>query len=286
MVLVSPQIQTRANKILILFTDELFIDDINVKAVILAGGLGTRISEETQSKPKPMIEIGGMPIIWHIMKTYSHYGVNDFVICLGYKGYVIKEYFANYFLHSSDVTFHMAEDRVEILEHRAEPWKVTLIDTGLETMTGGRLKKVADHVKGETFCFTYGDGVADINIKSLLEAHKSSGKQATVTAVSPPGRFGALTLDNNQSVLGFTEKPLGDGDLINGGYFVLEPNVLELIEGDATSWEIEPMQALVESNELNAYQHSGFWQPVDTLREKNHLEALCKDNKADWMVWL
>ena len=258
-----------------------------MKAIILAGGLGTRISEETQSKPKPMIEIGGKPILWHIMKTYSHYGINEFIICLGYKGYVIKEYFANYFLHSSDVTFHMSEDRVEILEQRTEPWKVTLVDTGMETMTGGRLKRVA-HLIGddEPFCFTYGDGVADVNIQALIDSHEKSGKLATVTAVSPPGRFGALKLNDEKSVTGFTEKPLGDGDFINGGYFVLDPGVLKFIEGDSTSWEIDPIQALVEQGELNAFEHNGFWQPVDTLREKNLLESLCRDGNASWMVWL
>lgn len=256
-----------------------------MKAVILAGGLGTRISEETQFKPKPMIEIGGKPLIWHIMKTYSYYGINEFIICLGYKGYAIKEYFANYFLHSSDVTFDMTKDSVEILEHRVEPWKVTLVDTGLETMTGGRLKRVAHLLDGKAFCFTYGDGVADINIKSLLESHSKSGKQATVTAVSPPGRFGALTVNDHNLVNNFTEKPLGDGDLINGGYFVLEPSVFDLIEGDQTLWEIDPMQKLVTLGQLNAYQHKGFWQPVDTLREKNYLENLCRHNKAEWIVW-
>lgn len=256
-----------------------------MKAVILAGGLGTRISEETQSKPKPMIEIGGKPILWHIMKTYSHYGINDFIICLGYKGYVIKEYFANYFLHSCDVTFHMDEDKVEILEQRTEPWKVTLVDTGSETMTGGRLKRIRHLLDDETFCFTYGDGVADVNIKLLLDSHRQSEKMATVTAVYPPGRFGALKIDDLQSVTGFTEKPLGDGDLINGGYFILEPNVIDFILSDSTLWEIEPMQMLVEKNQLNAYEHNGFWQPVDTLREKNYLEELHNAGRAKWVVW-
>lgn len=256
-----------------------------MKAIILAGGLGTRISEETQSKPKPMIEIGGKPLLWHIMKTYSHYGINEFIICLGYKGYVVKEYFANYFLHSSDVTFHMSEDRVEILEQRTEPWKVTLVDTGMETMTGGRLKRIGHLLDDEPFCFTYGDGVADIDIGALISAHKQSGKLATVTAVSPPGRFGALKFGTDNAVTGFTEKPLGDGDLINGGYFVLESSVLDLIDGDNTSWEIEPIQSLVKQGELNAFEHDGFWQPVDTLREKNLLDSLCRDGQARWMVW-
>ncbi|MEM7359285.1 MAG: glucose-1-phosphate cytidylyltransferase [Pseudomonadota bacterium] len=256
-----------------------------MKAVILAGGLGTRISEETQSKPKPMIEIGGKPILWHIMKTYSHYGIYDFVICLGYKGYAIKEYFANYFLHSSDVTFHMAEDRVEILAQRAEPWTVTLIDTGKETMTGGRLKRVAHLLKNDTFCVTYGDGVADIDINSLLRSHRDSGKLATVTAVSPPGRFGALKINNDNSVEEFTEKPHGDGDLINGGYFVMEPGVLDLISGDDSVLETGPMCELVVQNQLNAYPHDGFWQPVDTLREMNYLETLHQTGEAKWMVW-
>ncbi len=256
-----------------------------MKAIILAGGLGTRISEETQSKPKPMIGIGGQPLLWHIMKIYSHYGINDFIICLGYKGYVIKEYFANYFLHSSDVTFHMAEDRVEILEQRTEPWTVTLVDTGMETMTGGRLKRVAHLLDDEPFCFTYGDGVADIDIGQLIDSHQRSGKMATVTAVSPPGRFGALKYSEENTVTGFSEKPLGDGDFINGGYFVLHPDVMELIDNDSTSWELEPIQTLVEQGELNAFEHNGFWQPVDTLREKNLLERLYREGDASWMVW-
>ena len=256
-----------------------------MKAVILAGGLGTRISEETHSRPKPMIEIGGKPLLWHIMKIYSHYGINDFIICLGYRGFFIKEYFANYFLHSSDVRFHMAEDRMEILEQRAEPWTVTLVDTGLETMTGGRLKRIAHLLDDEAFCVTYGDGVADIHIPSLLASHKASNKLATVTAVAPPGRFGALSINGDSDVTAFTEKPLGDGDMINGGFFVVEPDVLDLIESDATVWEDQPMKALVANEQLNAYDHDGFWQPVDTLREKNYLEELYQNRKAPWMLW-
>jgi len=256
-----------------------------MKAVILAGGLGTRISEETQSKPKPMIEIGGKPILWHIMKTYSYYGINDFIICLGYKGYVIKEYFANYFLHSSDVRFYMSEDRVEILEQRTEPWIVTLVDTGQETMTGGRLKRISHLLDDQPFCFTYGDGVSNINIDLLIRSHFSSNKLATVTAVSPPGRFGALKVSEKNEVSAFIEKPVGDGDQINGGYFVLDPSVINFIEDDYTTWEAEPMQRLVMDRQLNAYEHTGFWQPVDTLREKNYLEELIIKDKAYWMVW-
>lgn len=255
-----------------------------MKAVILAGGLGTRISEETNSRPKPMIEIGGKPLLWHIMKIYSHYGINDFIICLGYRGYFIKEYFANYFLHSSDVRFHMAEDRIEILEQRVEPWTVTLVDTGLNTMTGGRLKRISHLIDDQAFCVTYGDGVADIDISKLLESHKSSGKLATVTAVSPPGRFGALSIQQS-AVTAFTEKPLGDGDMINGGFFVVEPEVLDLIESDSTVWENQPMKNLVAKEQLNAYEHNGFWQPVDTLREKRYLEELYQHKEAPWIVW-
>jgi glucose-1-phosphate cytidylyltransferase len=256
-----------------------------MKAVILAGGLGTRISEETNSRPKPMIEVGGKPLLWHIMKIYSHYGINDFIICLGYRGYFIKEYFANYFLHSSDVRFHMAEDRIEILEQRVEPWTVTLVDTGLDTMTGGRLKRISHLIDDQPFCVTYGDGVADINISKLLESHKSSGKLATVTAVSPPGRFGALSINEQSAVTAFTEKPLGDGDMINGGFFVIEPEVLSMIESDSTVWEHQPMNNLVAKEQLNAYEHDGFWQPVDTLREKRYLEELYQSKKAPWILW-
>jgi len=254
-------------------------------AVILAGGLGTRISEETHLKPKPMIEIGGKPILWHIMKLYSAHGVNDFVICCGYKGYVIKEYFANYFLHMSDVTFDMVHNRMEVHEQKAEPWRVTLVDTGDETLTGGRLKRVADYLKDEdAFCFTYGDGLADINLTAEIAFHKTHGKLATVTAVQPPGRYGALTIEGNR-VSGFTEKPRGDGGRINGGFFVLSPKVLTLIAGDETSWEAGPLEQLAVNSELMAFEHDGFWQPMDTLRDKNHLEALWQSGGAHWKQW-
>jgi glucose-1-phosphate cytidylyltransferase len=256
-----------------------------LKAVILAGGLGTRISEETHLKPKPMIEIGGKPILWHILKTYSAHGVNEFVVCCGYKGYVIKEYFANYFLHMSDVTFDMANNQMQVHERHAEPWKVTLVDTGEETMTAGRLRRVARYVEGdEAFCFTYGDGVADVDITRQIAFHREHGKLATVTAVQPPGRYGALTL-NGASVVGFTEKPRGDGALINGGFFVLSPRCIGLIDGDATAWEGEPLARLAHTGELMAFEHHGFWQPMDTLREKNLLEDLWSSGKAPWKVW-
>ncbi len=257
-----------------------------MKAVILAGGLGTRISEETESKPKPMIEIGGMPILWHILKMYSSHGINDFIICCGYKGYVIKEYFANYFLHQSDVTFDMAHNKMEVHHHYAEPWKVTLIDTGANTMTGGRLKCVAKYVKDEkAFCFTYGDGVSDIDIGASIAFHKSHGKQATLAAVYPPGRFGALDIDLDKSVRSFKEKPKGDGGLINGGFFVLSPKVIDLVKGDLTIWEKEPLEQLAIANELVAYEHHGFWQPMDTLRDRNYLEELWASGKAPWKNW-
>ncbi|KHA55666.1 glucose-1-phosphate cytidylyltransferase [Aeromonas hydrophila] len=256
-----------------------------MKAVILAGGLGTRLSEETVVKPKPMVEIGGKPILWHIMKMYSAHGINDFIICCGYKGYVIKEYFANYFLHMSDVTFHMAENRMEVHEKRAEPWNVTLVDTGDASMTGGRLKRVAEYVKDdEEFLFTYGDGVADVDIRASIDFHKSHGKLATLTATYPPGRFGALDIKNNQ-ILSFKEKPRGDGALINGGFFVLSPKVIDLIDNDATTWEQEPLMALAEQGQLMAYEHGGFWQPMDTLRDKHYLEELWQKGKAPWKVW-
>ena len=256
-----------------------------MKAVILAGGLGTRLSEETVSKPKPMVEIGGKPILWHIMKTYSHYGIHDFIICCGYKGYVIKEYFANYFLHQSDVTFNMKNNKMTVHEDRAEPWTVTLVDTGDNSMTGGRLKRVLPYIKDEeAFCFTYGDGVADINIKSLIEFHKSHGKQATLTATFPPGRFGALSIKDNQ-VQKFEEKPKGDGVLINGGYFVLSPKVIERIECDETIWEQEPLKNLASDGELMSFKHEGFWQPMDTLADKQRLNILFEKNKAPWKVW-
>ena len=256
-----------------------------MKAVILAGGLGTRLSEETVSKPKPMVEIGGKPILWHIMKTYSYYGINDFIICCGYKGYIIKEYFANYFLHQSDVTFNMKDNKMTVHEDRAEPWSVTLVDTGEKSMTGGRLKRVLPYVKDEeAFCFTYGDGVADINITELINFHKSHGKHATLTATFPPGRFGALRIEDNQ-VQKFEEKPKGDGALINGGYFVLSPKVIERIEGDDTIWEQEPLKSLVSDGELMSFKHDGFWQPMDTLRDKFKLNELLEQNKAPWKVW-
>jgi len=256
-----------------------------MKAVILAGGLGTRISEETHLKPKPMIEIGGKPILWHIMKTYSAHDVHDFVICCGYKGYLIKEYFANYFLHMSDVTFDIEHNAMEVHQRKAEPWRVTLVDTGEETQTGGRLKRVAEYVKDEkAFCFTYGDGVSDIDITREIAFHKQHGKLATVTAVQPPGRYGALQI-NGAEVAGFTEKPRGDGGLINGGFFVLSPQCLDLIAGDQCSWEAEPMTQLACESQLMAFKHDGFWQPMDTLREKNLLEDLWAAGKAPWKVW-
>lgn len=256
-----------------------------MKAIILAGGLGTRISEETSVRPKPMVEIGGKPILWHIMKTYSAHGVNDFIICCGYKGYVIKEYFANYFLHMSDVTFDMQSNKMEVHQHNAEPWRVTLVDTGDDTMTGGRLMRVADYVKDEkAFCFTYGDGVADIDIGALMAFHQQHGKRATITAVQPPGRYGALNMDGNV-VRGFIEKPQGDGGWINGGYFVLSPDCLDLVENDSTSWEGQPLASLALLGELMAFEHRGFWQPMDTLRDKNQLEELWQRGRAPWKVW-
>jgi len=256
-----------------------------MKAVILAGGLGTRISEETHLKPKPMIEVGGKPILWHILKMYSAHGVNEFVICCGYKGYVIKEYFANYFLHMSDVTFDMTNNHMEVLQQNAEPWKVTLVDTGDNTLTGGRLKRVEDYVKNEdSFCLTYGDGVSDVDIGASIKFHQQHGKLATVTAVHPPGRFGALERSGDQ-VTGFVEKPRGDGDLINGGFFILSPKCLELIEGDQSSWEGEPLTNLAKNNEMMSFEHQGFWQPMDTLRDKNFLEDLWTSGKAPWKVW-
>lgn len=256
-----------------------------MKAVILAGGLGTRISEETHLKPKPMIEIGGKPILWHIMKTYSAYGVNDFVICCGYKGYLIKEYFANYFLHMSDVTFDMANNQMKVHQQKAEPWKVTLVDTGEDTLTGGRLKRVTDYIQNEdAFCFTYGDGVSNVDIRTSIEFHRQHGKLATVTAVQPPGRYGALERSGDQ-VTGFTEKPRGDGGLINGGFFVLSPRCLDFIEGDHSSWEGAPLTRLAKMGEMMAYEHNGFWQPMDTLRDKNHLEELWASGKAPWKIW-
>lgn len=257
-----------------------------MKAIILAGGLGTRISEETDHKPKPMIEIGGKPILWHIMKMYSSHGVNDFIICCGYKGYVIKEYFANYFLHMSDVTFDMSENKMDVHQNNAESWRVTLVDTGEDTMTGGRLKRVKDYVKDEdVFCFTYGDGVSDVNITDLIKFHKENGKQATLTATRPPGRYGALKITSECRVESFQEKPDGDGSWINGGFFVLSPKVFDRIEKDSTSWEGEPLTHLAKDGELSAYKHQGFWQPMDTLREKNLLENLWNSGNAPWKTW-
>ncbi|UAJ10476.1 glucose-1-phosphate cytidylyltransferase [Polymorphobacter megasporae] len=256
-----------------------------MKAVILAGGLGTRISEETHLKPKPMVEIGVRPILWHIMKLYSHHGITDFVICCGYKGYVIKEYFANYFLHMSDVTIDMSTNEMTVHNRKADPWTVTLVDTGDETMTGGRLRRVAEHLKGESeFCFTYGDGVADIDITALIEFHRAHGKLATVTAVQPPGRYGALDMDGSE-VRGFVEKPRGDGGWINGGFFVLSPACIDYIDGDATTWEAEPLNRIAAAGQLQAYMHTGFWQPMDTLRDKNHLEQLWASGTAPWKCW-
>jgi glucose-1-phosphate cytidylyltransferase len=257
-----------------------------MKAVILAGGLGTRLSEETDLKPKPMVEIGGKPILWHIMKTYSAHGVNDFVICCGYKGYMIKEYFANYFLHQSDVTFCMKDNSMQVHQNNAEPWTVTLVDTGENTMTGGRLKRVKDYVKHEeAFCFTYGDGVGNVDITQLIQFHQAHGKQATLTATRPPGRYGALKFGPKNRVENFQEKPDGDGSWINGGFFVLSPKVLERIHQDTTTWEQEPLNGLAQDGELVAFMHDGFWQPMDTLREKNLLNELWDSGKAPWKVW-
>lgn len=256
-----------------------------MKAVILAGGLGTRLSEETSLRPKPMVEIGGKPILWHIMKMYSAHGINDFIICCGYKGYVIKEYFANYFLHMSDVTFNMRDNTMVVHDKRAEPWNVTLVDTGESSMTGGRLRRVADHVKNEeAFCFTYGDGVGDIDISATLAFHKEHGKAATLTATFPPGRFGALDIQLGQ-VMNFKEKPKGDGAMINGGFFVLSPQVLNYLVDDNTTWEQEPLMKLAAEGQLMAYEHAGFWQPMDTLRDKHLLEELWDSGKAPWKSW-
>ena len=256
-----------------------------MKVVLLAGGLGTRISEESHLKPKPMIEIGGRPILWHIMKLFSHYGFNDFVVCLGYKGYVVKEYFANYVLHNADLTVDLAKGAVEYHATNHEPWRVTLVDTGAETMTGGRLKRVAQYLNpDEPFFLTYGDGVADIDIGALLAFHQAHGKEATVSAVSPPGRFGALEIVEG-AVQRFIEKPPGDNGLINGGFFVLQPEVIDLIEDDTTSWELGPMQRLAQCGQLQAFEHTGFWQPMDTLREKNLLEELWHSGQAPWKTW-
>jgi glucose-1-phosphate cytidylyltransferase len=260
-----------------------------VKVVILAGGLGTRLSEETASRPKPMVNIGERPILWHIMKSYSHYGFNDFVVCLGYKGYVVKEYFANYFLHMSDVTFDMRDNSMRVHQHLAEPWRVTLVDTGADTQTGGRLKRVVEHIGDETFMATYGDGVADVDLGQLLEFHRAHGKLATVTAVQPLGRFGALQIDDADGALpavrGFQEKPQGDGAWVNGGFFVLEPSVLDRIAGDDTVFEAEPLESLASDDQLRAFRHRGFWQPMDALRDVRTLEALWDSGDAPWAVW-
>lgn len=255
-----------------------------MKCVILAGGLGTRISEETSSRPKPMVEIGGKPVLWHVMKIYSAHGIRDFIICTGYKGYIIKEYFANYFLHMSDVTFDMEKNSMEVHEKHAEPWRVTIVDTGDNTMTGGRLKRVANYIGNEAFCMTYGDGVGNVDIPASIASHKASGKKATVTAVQPPGRFGALHVQGDE-VKGFIEKPEGDGGWINGGFFVLEPAVLDYIKDDATTWEQEPLKGLASEGQLHAHQHRGFWQPMDTLRDKQLLEELWQNDKASWKTW-
>lgn len=256
-----------------------------MKAVILAGGLGTRLSEETYAKPKPMVEIGSKPILWHIMKIYSFYDINEFIICCGYKGYLIKEFFANYLLHTSDVTLDMQNDEIKVHSKNTEPWKVTLVDTGEDTMTGGRLKRIRSHLGNEKFCFTYGDGLANININELIKSHELAGKSATLTAVQPPGRFGSLTFFDNNTISDFREKPQGDGGWISGGFFVLEPEVLDRIEGDRTVWEQEPLKSLAYDKQLNAYKHEGFWRPMDTLRDKNSLEELWQKDAAPWKLW-
>ena len=257
-----------------------------MKAVILAGGLGTRLSEETDLKPKPMIEIGGKPILWHIMKIYSAYGINNFIICCGYKGYIIKQFFNNYFLHQSDITFNMKDNSMKVHQNLAEPWTVTLVDTGENTLTGGRLKKVKEYVKDEeSFCFTYGDGLGDIDISALIKFHKNHGKQATLTATRPPGRFGALKFGANDMIESFQEKPEGDGSWVNGGFFVLNPEVIDLIKDDQTPWEMDPLTTLAKNGQLCAFKHSGFWQPMDTLREKNKLNKLYITGKAPWKIW-
>ena len=257
-----------------------------MKIVILAGGFGTRLSEETELKPKPMVEIGGKPILWHIMKIYSHYGFNDFVVCCGYKGYYIKEYFANYFLHQADVTIDLSQNSVSVHKSNAEPWKITLVDTGTNTMTGGRIKRIEQFVNAETFMLTYGDGVSDVNINSLLEHHKKSGKHATLTAVQPSGKFGAINLNTNGEVLSFHEKPKGDGSWVNGGFFVLSPKIFDYIkDGDSTIWERSPMEKLAEDHQLTAFKHSGFWKPMDTLRDKSELENFWNAGNAPWKIW-
>lgn len=255
-----------------------------MKAVILAGGLGTRLSEETVQKPKPMVEIGGRPILWHVMKIYSHFGINEFIICAGYKDYLIKEYFANYFVHTSDVTFDLAANDMKIHQTRAENWKVTVVDTGLNSMTGGRLKRISNYLDEGTFLFTYGDGLGNIDISASIKAHEESQRLATMTAVQPPGKFGALKIQDN-SVLSFQEKPEGDGAWVNGGFFVLEPKVLELIDSDSTVWEKSPLESLADGNQLSCYKHNGYWSPMDTMRDKMTLNQLWEENKAPWKIW-
>ena len=258
---------------------------VDLKVVILAGGFGTRLSEETDFKPKPMVEIGEYPILWHIMKIYSHYGFNDFIICLGYKGYMIKEYFANYFLHNSDVSIDLGQNKIEIMDSHSENWKVTLIDTGLNTMTGGRVKRVQKYIGNETFMLTYGDGVASININKLVEFHEKHGRYATVTAVQPSGRFGSMGISDESIVDEFIEKPAGDGGWVNGGFFVLEPQIFDYIKGDETIWEREPLETLAKEKQLVAYKHVGFWKPMDTLRDKRELERLWNNGGAPWKIW-
>ena len=255
-----------------------------MKAVILAGGLGSRLSEETAVRPKPMVEIGGKPILWHILKIYSAHGINDFIVCLGYKGYIIKEYFANYFLHTSDVTFDMKANRMEVHHATAEPWRVTLVDTGENTLTGGRLRRVRSYLGDDDFCFTYGDGVGDIDVTRLVEHHRAHGRLATLTATQPPGRFGAISLDDDR-VAAFAEKPHGDGAWVNGGFFVLAPGAIDYVEGDDVMWEREPLERLARDGQLRAYRHSGFWQPMDTLRDRNLLESLWASGRAPWKTW-
>lgn len=256
-----------------------------MKAVILAGGLGTRLSEETVLRPKPMVEVGGHPILWHVMKIYAAHGINDFIICAGYKSYIIKEYFANYFLHMSDVTFDMAQNRMEVHQHRAEPWRVTIVDTGEQTMTGGRLRRVRNYIGDEAFCFTYGDGVSDVDVTRLIEFHRTQKTHATLTAVQPPGRFGALDIKLDQRIDTFREKPKGDGTWVNGGFFVLDPAVFDLLKSDDDIWERAPLETLADTGQLSAYKHTGFWQPMDTLRDKNQLEELWASGHAPWKKW-
>ncbi|GAB2700803.1 glucose-1-phosphate cytidylyltransferase [Mucilaginibacter koreensis] len=256
-----------------------------MKVVLLAGGLGTRLSEETTLRPKPMVEVGGMPILWHIMKIYSSHGYNDFVVCLGYKGYLIKEYFANYFLHKSDVTIDLSDNSLKVLDSQAEPWKITLVDTGVDSLTGGRIKRVQQHIGNEPFMLTYGDGVSDVNITELVKFHKENGRLCTVTSVQPSGRFGALNIGENNEVHSFMEKPKGDGSWINGGFFVCQPEVFDYIEGDLTTWEREPMENIAKEGQMDTYKHHGFWKPMDTLRDKQELEADWASGNAKWKTW-